>query len=86
MTTVWIIKVVSLVNWIFAYAKTKAQITCAVTAQLISAFVLATRIVQFIFYLYPNLQASGSFLRLYIPICVEPGRIPRRLVFSHHGS
>ena len=26
----------------FAYAKTKAQIKCAVTAQLISAFVMAT--------------------------------------------
>ena len=29
-------------NRIFSYAKTKAQIRCAVTAQLISAFVLAT--------------------------------------------
>ena len=29
----------------FAYAKTKAQISCAVTAQLISVFVFATRIV-----------------------------------------
>ena len=32
----------------FANAKTKAQISCAVTAQLISAFVFATRIVQFL--------------------------------------
>ena len=31
----------------FAYAKTKAQISCAVTAQLISAFVFAIWIVQF---------------------------------------
>ena len=29
--------------------KTKSQISCAVTAQLISAFVFATRIVQFLF-------------------------------------
>ena len=35
---------------IFAYAKTKAQISFAVTAKLISAFVFATRIVQFLFY------------------------------------
>ena len=31
----------------FAYAKTKAQISCAVTAPLISANVFATWIVQF---------------------------------------
>ena len=30
----------------FAYAKTKAQISCAVIAHLISGFVFATRIVQ----------------------------------------
>ena len=29
-------------NRLFAYAKTKTQISCAVTAQLISAFVFAT--------------------------------------------
>ena len=29
-------------NRLFAYAKTKAQISCAVTAQLISALVFAT--------------------------------------------
>ena len=33
-------------NWNLAYAKTKAQISCAVTAQLISTLVFATRIVQ----------------------------------------
>ena len=31
----------------FAYAKTKAQISCAVTAQLISDFAFATRIANF---------------------------------------
>ena len=36
---------------IFAYAKTKAQISFAVTAKLISAFVFATRIVQFLYFL-----------------------------------
>ena len=29
-------------NWLFAYAKTKTQISFAVTAKLISAFVFAT--------------------------------------------
>ena len=44
-----------------ALAKTKAQISFAVTAKLISAFVFATRIVQFLFYLNPKFQASSSF-------------------------
>ena len=33
-------------NGFFAYAKTKMQISCAVTAQLISAFVFVTHIVR----------------------------------------
>ena len=37
-------------NWIFAYAKIKVQISCAVTAQ-ISAFVFATQIEQSLLYL-----------------------------------
>ena len=73
-------------NGIIAYAKTKAQISFAVTAKLISAFVFATRIVQFLFYLNPKFQASSSFLSLYRPVCVGPGRKPRRPVFSHRGS
>ena len=44
-------------NRIFAYAKTKSQISCAVTAQLIIAFVFVTQIVQFLFFLNPNFQA-----------------------------
>ena len=70
----------------FAYAKTKAQISFAVTAKLISAFVFATRIVQFLFYLNPKFQASSSFLSLYRSVCVGPGRKPRRPVFSRRGS
>ena len=73
-------------NRIFAYAKTKAQISFAVTAKLISASVFATRIVYFLFYLNPKFQASSSFLRLYRPVCVGPGRKPRRPVFSRRGS
>ena len=73
-------------NRIFAYAKTKAQISFAVTAKLISAFVFATRIVQLFFYLNPKFQASSSFLCLYTSVCVGPGRKPRRPVFSRRGS
>ena len=42
----------------FAYVKTKAQISFAVTAKLINAFVFATRIVQFLFFLNPKFQPS----------------------------
>ena len=47
---------------IFSYAKTKSQISFAVTVKLISAFVFATRLVQFLFYLYPKFQASSLLL------------------------
>ena len=70
----------------FAYAKTKPQISCAVTVQLISAFVFAIRIVQFLYYLNPKFQASGHLLWLYSPVCVGPGWKPRRTVFSQRGS
>ena len=69
----------------FTYAKTKAQISCAVTAQLISAFVFATRIVQSLYLLNPKFQASSNLLWLYNPGCVGPGRNPRRPVFSERG-
>ena len=35
--------------------------SCAVTAQLISAFVFATRIVQFLFYQYPKFKLLALF-------------------------
>ena len=70
----------------FAYAKTKTQISFAVTAKLISAFVFATRIVQSLFYRNPKLQASSPFLWLYSPVCVGPARKPRSPVFSQQGS
>ena len=68
-----------------AYAKTKTQISFAVTAKLISAFVFATRIVQFLFYLNPKFQASSSFLCLYRPVCVGPVRKPH-CWFSHEEA
>ena len=49
----------------FAYVKTKTQISFAVTAKLIRAFVFATRIVQSFYFLNPKFQASSHLLRLY---------------------
>ena len=54
-------------------------------ADLISAFVFAIRIVQFLFYLNPKFQASSSFPRLYRPVCVGPGRKPH-CWFSHEAA
>ena len=73
-------------NRIFAYAKTKTQISFAVTAKLISAFVFATSIVQFLCFLNPKFQVSSHLLWLYSPVCVGPGRKPRRPVFWRRGS
>ena len=44
---------------VFAYAKTKAQISCAVTARMISAFVFATCMVLYLYFLNPKCQASN---------------------------
>ena len=53
------------------YAKTKTQISCAVTGYMRS-----------LFYLNPKCQASW----LYSPVCVGPVRKPRSPVFSQRGS
>ena len=76
----------SLDNRLFAYAKTKTQISLAVTAKLISAFVFATLIEQSLFFLNPKFQASSHLLWLHSPVCVGPGRKPLRPVFSERGS
>ena len=60
-------------NRLFAYAKTKTQISFAVTAKLISAFIFATRIVQSLYFLNTKLQASSHFLWQYSPVSVGPG-------------
>ena len=62
--------------------KTKTQISFAVTAKLISAFVFATRIVQSLYLLNPKFHASRNLLWLYSPVYVGPGWKPRRPVFS----
>ena len=71
---------------IFAYAKTKTQISCAVTAKLISAFVFATWIVQSLYFLNSNFQASIHLQWLCSPFRGGPGRKPRRPVFSRRDS
>ena len=58
----------------------------SVTAQLISAFVFVILLVQFLYYLNPKFQASSHLLWLFSPVCVGPGRKPRRPVFSERGS
>ena len=65
-------------KWIFAYAKTKTQISFTVTGKLISSFVFTTWIVQALFFLNPKFQAFRHFQRLYRPVCVRPGRNPQR--------
>ena len=69
----------------FLYMR-KQRRSFAVTAKLISAFVFATQIVQSLYFLNPNFQASSHFLWLPSPVCVRPGRKPRRPVFSQRGS
>ena len=61
-----------------AYAKPKTQISFAVTAKLISVFVFATWIVQFLYFLNLKLSASSHLLCLYSRACVGP---VRRLIY-----
>ena len=52
---------------------------------VISAFVFATRIVQFLLYLTPKFQASSLLLCLYRSVCVGPVRKPH-CWFSHEAT
>ena len=61
--------------------KTKTQISFAVTAKLICAFVFTTRTVQFLYFLNPKFPVS-SLLCLYSMVCVRPVRKPH-CWFSH---
>ena len=65
-----------------AFAKTKTQISCAVTAQLISVFIFAAWIVQSLFFLNLKFQASSLFLRLCRLVCVIPGQEVHRPIFG----
>ena len=60
--------------------------TKPLTAQLISAFVFVTWIVQSLFYPNPKFQISSHLLWVYSLVCVGPGRKPRRPVFLQRGS
>ena len=70
----------------FCICKNKDTDQLAVTAKLISAFVFAKRIVQFLYFLNPKFQTSSHLMWLYSPVCVGPGQKPRRPVFSQQGS
>ena len=50
---------------IITYARTKVQISCAVTVQLISTFVFTTQIVQSLYFLNPKFHASSHLVWLY---------------------
>ena len=68
------------------WGKKKAQINSAVTAQLISAFVFATQLVQSLYLPNPKIQASGRLLLLYSPLCIRPGQKLRGQFFSRQDS
>ena len=67
--------------------KTKALISFAVhvTAKLISAFVFATLIIQFLYFLNPKFPVSSQLLCLCSSVCVGPVRKPHCL-FSHEAA
>ena len=64
------------------YAKSKAQISFAVTAKLISAVVFVTWIVQFLYFTNPKFPASSHLLCLCSSVCVGHVRKPH-CWFSH---
>ena len=61
---------------VFACAKSKAQTSCLITAQLICALVFATLIhaAQSLYFINSKFQASSNLLWLYNLVCVRPGR------------
>ena len=59
---------------------------CLVTAQLISAFVFAIRIVHFLIFLIPKFQAYSHLLYVDRLVFVRPDPKPQRPVFSCCGS
>ena len=67
----------------FRICKNKGR---SVTAQLISAVVIATYKVQSLDFLNPKFHASSHILWQYSLVCVRLGRKPRRQVFLHCSS
>ena len=72
-------------NQQFAYVKTKAHISFAVTSKLISAFVFATQKVQSLYFLNTKFHASSCLLLLCSPVSVRPGQKPQRW-FSNEAA
>ena len=70
---------------VFAYAKTKAQISFAVTAKLISDFVFATQMVHSLYFLNPKFQASRYLLWLHSPFVSDLVGNPEDR-FSHNEA
>ena len=58
-------------NLCFASVKTKAQIDCALTVQVISTFIFASHMVRSLFFQNSKLQAFSHHLRMYNPVCVK---------------
>ena len=61
------------------------QISFAVTAKLISAFVFVSRVAQFLYFLNPKFPVPSRLLCLYSPVYVGPVRKPHCL-FSHEAT
>ena len=64
----------------------RKQRQISASQQLISAFVFATRILQFLYFLSPKLPVSSNLLCSHSSGCVRPGRKPQRQGFSRRGS
>ena len=65
--------------------KTSLVVKDFFSSNLFHAFVFATRIVQFLFFLNPKFQVSSHLLCLYSPVCVGPVRKPH-CWFSHEAA
>ena len=74
----------SCVHTQYASLSISLRISFAVTAKLISAFVFATRLVQFLYFLDPKFPVSSHLLCLY-SLCVGPVRKPH-CWFSHKAA
>ena len=53
----------------FCLCEKKAQISFAVSAKLISAFVCASRLAEFLFFFNPKFQASSLLLSIKVGLC-----------------
>ena len=68
------------------HEKTKVQISCMVTAQLISAFLFTTKIVQSLYFLNPKFKASSQLLLPIAQFVSDLVGNPERQTFSLHNS